>query len=210
NILPLYAKHESTFDYNGIHGRMHICRALLFAEVMGRLYISKGVNLDIRAIRLAAAFHDSGRQGNGVDLWEKDSGIICRTYIEKNTDEKYGKFVGDLIYKAERVDGEIHWAIFHDADVLEIMRPCCGHGGLYGFKQNFLRFLGERDSYTSLFENPYSLRQQLIVEAWEWIKISESKKPQFENSRRYLGDLLACFDQNFEKFPFLNEALKLK
>ena len=36
NILPLYLHHEQTFDRRSVHGRMHICRAVLFAEWMCR------------------------------------------------------------------------------------------------------------------------------------------------------------------------------
>ena len=38
NILPCYKEHEATFDRWGIHGRLHIGRAVIFSEVMGRAY----------------------------------------------------------------------------------------------------------------------------------------------------------------------------
>ena len=50
-ILPIYAKHEKHFDNYGVHGRMHISRALIFAEAMSRFYSAHGQVLDMCAIR---------------------------------------------------------------------------------------------------------------------------------------------------------------
>ncbi|MBW4623726.1 MAG: hypothetical protein KME17_30745 [Cyanosarcina radialis HA8281-LM2] len=72
DILPIYARHEEEFDRLGIHGRIHICRSIVLAEVMSSLY-SPFAEIDRFAIRYAVAFHDSGRQGNGRDIWESAS-----------------------------------------------------------------------------------------------------------------------------------------
>jgi len=75
-ILPLYLSHEQTFDSWSIHGRMHICRCVLFAEFMSRYYYRQTTYTpNVDWVRYAIAFHDSSRQGNGADLWEHDSAM---------------------------------------------------------------------------------------------------------------------------------------
>ena len=128
DILEIYSHHEQTFDSWSIHGRMHICRTLIFGEFMLRYYYA---NTQLKPrwedVRYAIAFHDSGRQGNGIDIWEKDSANICTQYLssEHSFNEQRSKKVGEMIEK----DGSIGWIlekrIVHDADVLEIMRPVC-------------------------------------------------------------------------------------
>ena len=86
SILPIYQHHESTFDKFGIHSRLHICRSIIFSEFMTRFLLKEfGQKLDFTAIRYAVAFHDSGREGNGVDIWEQDSSDNCYSYLSTNT-----------------------------------------------------------------------------------------------------------------------------
>ena len=110
NILPLYEQHEKTFDFSGIHGRLHICRALIFAEFMIRYYAKNYTILpDYNAIRYATAFHDSGRKGNGTDIWESESAIKCSDYLKVNSNfsevPSYCEYVGGLILKHGSWDG---------------------------------------------------------------------------------------------------------
>jgi len=195
NIFPIYQEHEEHFDGAGIHGRMHISRALVFAEVMGRLYLHCDQHLDVYAVLLAVAFHDSGRQGNGADLWEGASAGLCYKYLLQKSNEKYATFVSNLIDKSG-ASWDIHKRIMHDADVLEIMRPCCGHGGIDGFRQKMFRFAGDRDPLMNLFEDPSALRKQFIQQAWELIQITEEIKPQLVNSKQYLMDVLGILERN--------------
>src|ERR1051326_2955194 len=86
NILPIYLRHEMSFDPTGVHGRMHICRSVIFAEWMARFYEGRlAVEVDFYAIRIATSMHDSGRRGNGVDYWESDSVSKCRRFIERQS-----------------------------------------------------------------------------------------------------------------------------
>jgi hypothetical protein len=154
DVLPIYLRHEDTFDFLGIHGRMHISRSVIFSEWISRYYMDMcDIELDIDAIRFATAFHDSGRQGNGPDYWENDSSDICYDYlINKGFDIDRVKFISKLILK--HGDYGIEKRIVHDADVLEIMRPCCGHGGRVGFKMKKLRF-ARRGVYCGCFFGHY-------------------------------------------------------
>ncbi|MGH9879309.1 MAG: hypothetical protein ACRD5H_16895, partial [Nitrososphaerales archaeon] len=67
-MLPIYLQHEMTFDPWGVHGRMHICRSVMFAEWMARFYTERAsCEIDFYAVWVATAMHDSGRRDNGVD-----------------------------------------------------------------------------------------------------------------------------------------------
>jgi len=177
-ISPIYQKHENTFDVVGVHGRLHIARSIIFSEFMARFHYNELNNKDIdfSAIRYAVSFHDSGRQANGIDLWENDSMNLCSNYLEK---KGYGlnfcKYSSSLINKKLNLD--INKIIVYDADVLEIMRPCCGHGERDGFRSNFLNFL---NSFSG--EGLHNVRLSLIEDAWKLIEYSEDNKHLFSNN----------------------------
>ena len=185
DILPIYKDHEDTFDDIGIHGRMHISRSLIFAEYMARFYESVlGQDINFSAIRYAVAFHDSGRKGNGIDLWEDVSEKKCFQYLMTNEKSDYSiprqKDINFNRYTASLINKNINSAIIglrldfnklsvYDADVLEIMRPCCGNGERDGFRPNFLHFLKFDDEYQYV-------RNDLIEDAWKLIEYTEDNK----------------------------------
>lgn len=215
-ILPIYRDHERYFDGYSIHGRMHICRAIIFGEWMMEQYQQSGCNsLDFEGVRLAIAFHDSGREGNGPDRWERESAENCFQYVIKYKKESSSeaeiiraKTVAGYIYD---LDGPPHWdvnrRIVHDADVLEIMRPCCGHGGIYGFRRGVLRFGNDRDDAKSYLQTPEDIREQLINEAWNWISLTEARKIGLAESTKYMEDLLSLLSENNNDFPLLSSIL---
>ena len=59
-MLPIYHSHERTFD-NGtnLHGRTHATRAFVFSITMGNILREKGVKVDMNAVALATAGHES-------------------------------------------------------------------------------------------------------------------------------------------------------
>lgn len=167
-ILPIYEKHEETFDQYEIHSRLHIARSIIFAEYMSNYYEKIGENVFLTAIRYAVSFHDSGRQRNGPDLWEDDSVKLCSEYLNKiGYDADCCDYTSSLIYKDNISD--INKDIVYDADVLEIMRPVCGHGGRLGFNDKYLRFSGTD-------------RDDLIEDAWKLIQYTEDNKHLFNNN----------------------------
>ena len=204
DILPIYLRHEQTFDPWSVHGRLHICRALIFAEFMLRHYHQQtSLRPDARAVRYAVAFHDSGRQAGGEDYWEGDSANLCRQYLQGRGVEDAAA-IGDLIPKHGQGGWPLEKRIVHDADVLEIMRPCCGHGGRSGFSARYLRFQGERDEPT--VRDP-DLRAALIEEAWTFIQVSEERKWEWADSARYLQDVLGVLAGMAAACPLLNQIL---
>jgi hypothetical protein len=207
-ILPFYRQHELTFDRYGVHGRMHICRSVMMAEWMARFYRARTQTvIDFFAVRVAVAFHDSGRQTNGVDLWESDSAANCVRYVVKAVGEgDYAHGVGALIEKKKKSADPLK-TIVQDADVLEIMRPCCGHGGLAGFRRQFLHFGGPDDVLAREVPDIAVQREALIQEAWRWIQSTEPLKAFLADSPTHMRDLLKHLERQRSKFPLLSDLL---
>jgi hypothetical protein len=207
-ILPFYRQHELTFDRYGVHGRMHICRSVMMAEWMARFYRARTQTvIDFFAVRVAVAFHDSGRQTNGVDLWESDSAANCVRYVVEAVGEgDYAHGVGALIEK-EKKSADPLKTIVQDADVLEIMRPCCGHGGLAGFRRQFLHFGGPADVLAREVPDIAVHREALIQEAWRWIQSTEPLKAFLADSPTHMRDLLKHLERQRSKFPLLSALL---
>jgi hypothetical protein len=210
-ILPIYREHESTFDPHGVHGRMHICRSVMLAEWMTRFYRARAAAApDFFAVRVATAFHDSGRRANGVDLWEADSARNCLRYMREalpaDGRDEYARGVAALIEKRKKSADPLKW-IVQDADVLEIMRPCCGHGGLGGFRREFLHFGGRDDRLARDLPEIGETRESLIQEAWRWIQATEALKAFLADSPAYMRDLLKHLGRERRKFPLLSELL---
>jgi hypothetical protein len=200
SILPLYEKHEKSFDFSGIHGRLHISRSIIFAEFMARFYssISDQSNIDFSSIRYSTAFHDSGRKDNGIDLWEKDSEDNCYKYLyESGHNAKYCKYTASLIGK--KIGKDINHSIVYDSDVIEIMRPCCGHGGIDNFNRLFLNFLSEKDILIEYGDGCEEIRNKIINDAWKIITYTEDNKHIFSNDHIYkILDIIKNDKLNFE------------
>lgn len=192
DILPIYTRHEDKFDYPRIHGRLHICRSIVLAECMATLY-SQFLEVDRFAIRYAIAFHDSGRQGNGIDIWEADSAANCYSYLQQKLliDEPRAEYISKFIVKKDKLV-DINNQITHDADVLEIMRLT----GKKGFEPFHLQF---GRNFPTLTE----LKETLINEAWQLIDLTEQIKERLSPST-YLQDLITLA----QAYPLLASSLQ--
>jgi hypothetical protein len=209
-ILPVYVQHERDFDPWSVHGRMHICRSVLFSEYMARFYRETlSAEVDLYAVRVATALHDSGRRANGADRWEKESQTNCLAYIKSSGSRPehadYPAYVAGLIEKQQT--GELAKQIVYDADVIEIMRPCCGHGGIEGFKREFLHFLGSRDVLARDLPDASRLREMFIQEAWRWINETERFKLRLFKSLNYMQSLLETLEGERQQYPLLSSLL---
>jgi hypothetical protein len=164
---------------------------------MARYFYKLGKKIDFNAIRYAVSFHDSGRQANGIDRWERDSARNCFVCLyNKTKDLDYSDYVSSLIRKDKSSD--INKNIVYDADVLEIMRPCCGHGDRDGFNSNFLLFMKDKEEYQDI-------RSNLIEDAWKLIEYTEDNTYLFKNNN-HLYKLLEIIGKGdfgiFTKFQF--------
>ena len=195
SILPLYQHHENTFDGFGIHSRLHICRSIIFSEFMAR-FLSKelGQKLDFTAIRYAVAFHDSGREGNGIDIWEQDSADNCYSYLSRSFEFGYSKYVSNLIVKNLR-NSDKNKIIVTDSDVLDIMRLY----ELDGFNPKFLSFL--KDGI--FFEE---VREDLILDSWKLIEYTENNKHLFDsNSNNHLYLMMNMIENDKSNYKLLGD-----
>jgi HD domain len=68
-LLDVYRPLPTWFAHNpnGIHGIGHVTRVLVWADQLARVMISRGVDVDIEAVRWAAVVHDVGRLDDGID-----------------------------------------------------------------------------------------------------------------------------------------------
>jgi len=209
HILPIYAEHERRFDYTSLHGRMHICRAVLFAEVMGCYCISRGLKPNMYAVRTAVAFHDSGRQDNGKDYWENDSAAMCRQYLLDTSplrqafqqEPGLADFTAGLIPHGEITSLEMQ--IVHDADVLEIMRLFHLDDWQTRFRPGELMFRGPRDRSLPAEPDAESTRSRLILEAWELIQLTDNRHTEFSRAESYFNALFNVFTGKKDRFPLL-------
>ncbi len=213
-ILPIYQDHERHFDPTSIHGRLHICRALVFAEAMRYFYSAWGISINVYAVRTALAFHDSGRQDNGRDYWEHDSAALCREYLLHTSpfSDAFHRQPGQADWIASLIphDGtpSLEKQILHDADVLEYMRLFSGDTWEEQFKQERLLFASPKDAWKpGGIETPV-VRYSLIQEAWEFITLTGSQHAKFANfPARYCTAMLKLLSQHAENFPLLSGGI---
>ena len=209
HILPIYAGHELIFDDSSLHGRMHICRAVLLAEAMGHYYISRGLEPDMYAVRVATAFHDSGRHDSGKDYWEHDSANLCRDYL-LNTSPRcqvyqqapaLADFTAGLIPHGDMTSLEMQ--IAQDADVLEIIRLF--HMGNWQtiFQPEKLVFLSPRDLCLPSEPDAESIRSRLMHEAWDFIQLTDHRHDEFSQAENYFNALFNVFTSQKDRFPLL-------
>lgn len=210
-IIPIYWNHEKDFDFVGIHGRKHISRSIIIAEVLARFYYLLGEGeIDFEGIRTAVAFHDSGREGNGTDYWENESKENCRAYLLQIGKPKlYADQISQMITnKKEDINDRVS-QIVYDADVIEILRLFTDNsGGLHKFRTSELFFLGKNHLHQDLSESVFSLRQRFIKEVWDFINETEINFKM--TSKFVLNDFLDILEKDVGKYNLINQFFKFE
>lgn len=121
DIAQHYRKHEETFDLESFHGRFHIIRCLILADLICNYYISKSIHVNVSKTFIAVLFHDIAREDNGIDLWEKDSAIRCFDYlVNKGFEHDFAFQTSKIILKSNLQT--IEEQILYDVDVLDYNR----------------------------------------------------------------------------------------
>ena len=93
-VLPIYHNHEKTFDRgNNWHGRTHATRSFVFSIAMGNILKEKGAMIDMNAVALATAGHDTGRTRNGRDTLESET--RSANTVNAKVDSLYPNAAGD-------------------------------------------------------------------------------------------------------------------
>lgn len=208
-ILPLYHAHEQTFDSMGLHGRRHITRSLIFAEAMARFYYHLGKTcIDFEGLRVAVAFHDAGREGNGPDYWEKDSARLCEDYLLKQGKSAYyAAATSSMILQKKSTITSYTSQVVYDADVLEIMRLFVNtKAGYKKFRDSELLFLKDLPN-TSDFAT-LRLRKQLMNEAWAFVLETERMRKPLDN-HQFLPVYFDKIINHQHRYPRLHQFLSM-
>ena len=101
------------------HGPDHFIRVALWCEKFREIYYSLGFRLrdhDFVLLRIAALWHDSGREGDEEDLWETDSAINCYLYmtismgIESKIAESYAEIIANKDFKDKEEAEYLHFS----------------------------------------------------------------------------------------------------
>lgn len=130
NIMDKYIEHEKTFEEGtSVHGRGHIARAYIFADVMCNILAEKGIKVDKNAVLCGIAGHDTGRKGRGQDRWEEDSAKITVDAMKNSfgNDTMGPDYENEVKKSIDRHQGQtIESMILNSADSLDIGRVGTG------------------------------------------------------------------------------------
>ena len=155
-----------------VHGRGHIVRAYIFANVFCNILAEQGVNVDKNAVILGISGHDLGRAGLGNDKWEAESGdktnaALRERYGANTTGEPYEHEIADSIQSVEikppnarkrhvPVSQTLEAQLLQSADSLDIGRTA-------EFDDYYFDFLRDKNGQVS--PEAKKIRDQLIQEA---------------------------------------------
>jgi hypothetical protein len=139
DVAFIYKKHEETFDIESFHGRFHIIRCLLLADLIYRYYGNNNIIVDIEKSFYAILFHDSKREDNGEDLWEFQSSRLCYGYLcRKGFDHEFAYQTAIMILKEN--NKLLEEQILYDVDVLDYNRFFYLPDERHRFKEYLIKF----------------------------------------------------------------------
>ncbi|MCR4667306.1 MAG: DUF3626 domain-containing protein [Desulfovibrio sp.] len=161
SVMDGYINHEKTFEKGtSVHGRNHIARAYIFANVLCNILEARGIKVDRNAVLCGIAGHDLGRKGGGSDRWEGRSADITveamrKMFGEDTMGEDYEQQVKDSIdaHKGQTLEA----MLLNAADSLDI-----GRTADFDIKK-FLFLLGKNGEITD--REAEKIRAQLAKEA---------------------------------------------
>ncbi len=93
----IYSKPYKSYQYSETsttiarlhHGIQHVTRAAIYAPILANLYRRYGdlealqlTNDDIHLIQISLLFHDSAREGDGEDKWDRESAALLGDYLK--------------------------------------------------------------------------------------------------------------------------------
>lgn len=204
HVLPIYQTPYGNIEGRERywHGVMHASRTVIFAHIIGSMYKDAGHDITSTpmGMLIAAGMHDSARENDGPDLWDKDSGEMCKSLLEEQGDihsELLGRAVAE---KDSKTPDSLEQKIIHDADCMEIVR-CLRHPG--HFRRNELWVAKELDT---------EIVTQFISEAKLFIHLTQDKiiKDFVEKSPHplmCLYQILLHVDQHYDQLSSLCKTI---
>ena len=177
-LLDQYRSHEETFDAEGIHGRRHVSRALLYSNVLANVAREHGATIDSHALYTTTVLHDAGREDNGVDRWEAQSAEIATRALTSMgvTDPDYLRQAAACVdHTAPAKDWTLERGLLKSADSLDIIRTT----GKDGFKPQHLWFMNTdvQVGVGKFMPVDAALRGKLIDEVASFIEATEPTVP---------------------------------
>ena len=197
-MLPIYHNHEKTFDYGtNTHGRTHATRAFVFSVTMGNILKEKGVTVDMNAVALATAGHDTGRRKNGRET--ADSEKRSAETVVAAVNETYPGAAGpawteqvkiNITAKSAEQD-TIEGYLFKSADSLDYSR-------VDGLDEKRFPFLKEPIATPEGFVLPSDkgLRRQLMKEAKLLSELTDPNAESYETIKRFQRQILELDKRN--------------
>lgn len=86
----IYKKNYVSGEKRWVHGILHVSRVAVYIPVLINLYQRYDIdnaylisNEHMQLLQIAALFHDSGREDEGKDYWDHESGIILYLYLTR-------------------------------------------------------------------------------------------------------------------------------
>jgi hypothetical protein len=125
------ALHVAPGGTSRIHSALHAARAAVFVEIFANIYrrlfkefedLSDG---DIYDATIAALFHDSGREAEGIDVFEESSAQNARDYLFQCgfSDESAEKVRQIVLHKDAPIpEKDPATILLHEADCIEYLR----------------------------------------------------------------------------------------
>jgi hypothetical protein len=177
-LLDKYQSHEQGFDPTGLHGRRHVSRALLYANVLANIVRAQGGTIDSHALYTTTVLHDVGREGNGMDVWEAQSAAAAVAALgEMGITEKPYLDHATACIQSEQPASQwtLERGLLKSADSLDIMRTT----GRAGYRPEHLWFM---NADVRVGEGRYlrvdpALRSALIDEVHAFITATEPHTP---------------------------------
>jgi len=224
---PKAGKHDGIARQ--IHGIQHVTRAAINIPIFANLYRRFGNaealalnNEDIKLLQIAALFHDSAREGEGVDLWDQDSGLFFYEYVtktlgfsplkaklfaeaiaNKDADEaNYYELIDMAWVKREaKSPKNIYQKLIHDADCLEIIRAR-DH-----FDANYLDFYKDiaksnDEAFTIMAKIITEARSLIASQGDSRLRLDFKIKAQYENRDVY-RKIMDFITENKELYPLI-------
>ncbi|MBR6906348.1 MAG: hypothetical protein IKN33_05355, partial [Selenomonadaceae bacterium] len=128
NVMDNYMDIEKIHEKGrSVHGRGHIARSYIFANVMCNMLEEAGIKVDKNAVLLSISGHDMGRSGRGNDQWEKNSanmtvGAMQQHYGQGAMGQEYEQHISGCIIHDSPQNNTLEAMIMRAADSLDIGR----------------------------------------------------------------------------------------
>ena len=174
NELAHYRAKERVAPERGVstHGRGHIARAYIYANVFCNILAEQGLKVDRNAVILGIIGHDLERRGLGKDRWEKQSAErtvqdINAQYGPEAMGQEYSNELNNCIVKVQVAGPNGRTIDVPKSSTLEAQllnaADCLDIGRTDDFDPSYFEFL--RDKNGQISPDAQKLRDQLIEEA---------------------------------------------